>query len=105
MNDNIKNIIELQRPSNELTLKFENLFEKEANNGHESVDFQMQKDKLVAWLVKNHLPIKLDSNGVINIMDSVFIRSPYGVEQCESTNEIILERVRQLVIKCNKNVN
>ena len=105
MNDDIEKLIKIERPYCELTLKFDSLFQNESNFENESLDLQTQRDKLIEWLVKNHLPIKLDSNGVINILDSVFIRSPYGVEQCESTNEIILKRVRQLISKVNKNLN
>ena len=61
-------------------------------------------EKLVKWLEANRLPVKLEysnSNSkqtpVVNILDTVFIKSPYKAEQCESTNEVILDRIRQLI--------
>ena len=103
MNDEIRNLIELNDDQANVMSDFDCLFQNDSCV-NESLNLQIQRDRLIDWLVKNHLPVRLDSmTGVINILDSVFICSPYGVEQCESTNEIILERVRQLVLKINKN--
>ena len=52
---------------------------------------------LIDWLNKNHLPIKLDDKMTINILDSIFIMPPYKQEDCVSTNEIILDKVRKLL--------
>ena len=98
-NDEISTISELK---NEL-IDTTNLFE--LNNPIEDKqstdDLSLRRDKLIDWLTKNHLPVKLDSNNVINILDVCFIPSPYQVDNCESTNEIILDKVRQLVLKIN----
>jgi hypothetical protein len=64
-------------------------------------------NELVEWLKKNHLPIKLvkdnDDKMKINILDSVFIKWPYRSENCESTNEIILDKVRKLIQNFTQN--
>lgn len=68
------------------------------------------RDKLVEWFRKNRLDVKLeneklsrlnqDDRIVLNIMDSVYIHPPYRAENCVSTNEIILNRVRNLINSC-----
>jgi hypothetical protein len=62
---------------------------------------------MVEWMRNNHLPVRLEqvnrggSDGSyaqrINILDSVYIRAPFTSETCESTNEIILDKVRLLI--------
>ena len=73
---------------------------KNSDFGHEEgthLDLDKRRAELVAWLSKNRLPVKLDEQNVINILDTVFIRAPYSLDDCQSTNEIILDKVRQLV--------
>ncbi|CAF0765142.1 unnamed protein product [Brachionus calyciflorus] len=66
-----------------------------------------RRNELIKWLNKNRLPVKLDTYennenlSVINILDTVFIKPPYEEQTCESTNEIILDRVQNLI----KNLN
>ncbi|RNA39542.1 gem-associated 6 [Brachionus plicatilis] len=65
-----------------------------------------RRDQLVDWLQKNRLPLKIESAEgsdfpIINILDTVQIRAPYEEKNCESTNEIILDKVRSLI----KNLN
>ena len=56
-----------------------------------------RRNNLLAWLKANHLPVTVDANNVINILDSVYIQAPYDLDDCLSTNEIILDKVRELV--------
>lgn len=59
------------------------------------------------WLKINHLPLELkhlknelnEEMICINIMSTVLIKPPYGVDECESKNQLILEKIRQLVSK------
>lgn len=61
-----------------------------------------RRKQLVDWLQKNRLPVSVESiEGttfpIINILDTVYIKAPYDEINCESTNEIILDKVRNLV--------
>lgn len=73
--------------------------ETEKDLTQEQVD-KRRKD-LVDWFIKNRLPVKLDdpneTNPVISILDTVYIKAPYQINNCQSTNEIILDKIRQLV--------
>ncbi len=97
LNDEIKDIIIIQE-NKELTQNLDYLFKNKSNVSNPS-DLKSRREEIIDWLIKNHLPVKLESNDVINILDIVYIRQPYSIEDCESTNEIILDRVRQLVLK------
>lgn len=75
----------------------------------DSAELTQARDRLVKWLEKNRLSVKLEEGDknqaaaavVINILDSVFIHAPYTAESCVSTNEIILNRVRNLINNCS----
>lgn len=65
------------------------------------------RNRLVSWLEKNRLPVKLDKNSsdenhpIINILDSVYIYPPYEIKNAISKNEIILNRIRSLMSDCS----
>ena len=63
---------------------------------------------LVEWLQKCQLPVELkqssqeqesgdESGPTISILDSVFIRWPYRKTDCESFNELVLEKVQHML--------
>jgi hypothetical protein len=74
-----------------------------------------RRDRLVQWLDKHRLPVRVEEGKEeastndaaaaasprsfhrINILDSVYIHSPYTINDCQSTNEIILDKVKSLV--------
>jgi hypothetical protein len=62
-------------------------------------------ERVVSLLEKNRLPVEIefdeDKGKVLSILDTVRIRSPYGPDECESTNELILDRIRQLLTSLN----
>lgn len=62
-------------------------------------ELQSRKQKLKMWLEKNRLPVQVTgSKGeVLTISDALMIQPPYGVEDCHSTNEIILGRIQGLI--------
>lgn len=70
---------------------------------------QVYKDKIervIGLLEKNRLPVKVElaednKSTILSILDTVRIRSPYGPDECESTNELILDRIRQLLSGLN----
>ena len=80
-----------------IKLELNLLFSSKVAHEQEASNLIERRNDLIAWLNKNRLPVKLDQNNVINILDSVFIHCPYDLDNCQSTNEIILDKVRQLV--------
>ena len=89
---------------NELFLDYQKKVNTLESNEEDTIE---RRGRLIEWLKKNRLPVKLvidnvnDRNHMINILDTVFIKPPYFVENCESTNEIILDKVRKLVENLN----
>lgn len=110
MNEEIKSVKILPSPIQDSNLqrlineKLDTLFgdidKTEFEPNSESIT--KRRKQLVNWLEKNRLPLKIESlEGkdfpIINILDTVYISAPYDEINCESTNEIILDKVRNLV--------
>ena len=67
------------------------------------INVRDRMENLVSWLEKNRLPVTVDQhNSVINILDTVYIRPPYQADDCQSLNELILDKIRQLVLDFEK---
>ena len=62
-------------------------------------EMEKRKNILKSWLLKNRLPVQVTGNNgeLLSISDALFIEPPYGVENCRSTNEIILGRIQGLI--------
>lgn len=62
-------------------------------------ELEKRKNVLKSWLLKNRLPVQVAGNNgeLLSISDALFIEPPYGVENCRSTNEIILGRIQGLI--------
>jgi len=76
----------------------------EPKTSRSRLDLIETRNKLVEWLEKNRLQVKLDKESeesdehlIINILDSVYIHPPYDIKNCISNNEIVLNRVRNLM--------
>jgi gem associated protein 6 len=57
-----------------------------------------KKEKLKNWLCKNRIPVEEDGE-LLRLRDALQIHPPYGEDQCLSGNEIILGRVKDLIVK------
>lgn len=66
---------------------------------YSSDDLIKRKTELKSWLEKNRIPVTVSgvSGELLSISDALFIQPPYGVDNCISTNEIILGRVQALI--------
>ena len=90
-----------------LNIDIENILNKKQKATKNTYINQEKRQKLVNWLKNNRLPLELQTlkNELdeelicINIMSTVLIKPPYGIDNCESKNEFILEKVRKLVLK------
>ncbi len=73
--------------------------ECDATAGLKSDDIDLKRSKTIELLKKNRVPVDeaQSTSEVISIMDTVFIRSPFNVENCESTNEIVLNKITSLL--------
>jgi hypothetical protein len=97
--EEVKNIEIWEAETPKVKEKIDNLFSQKNEFVQEShLNVEEIRDNLVEWLKKNYLPVKVE-NSKINILDTVYITSPFRVENCQSTNEIILDKVRNLISK------
>ncbi|XP_041959476.1 gem-associated protein 6 [Alosa sapidissima] len=55
-----------------------------------------RRHSLCQWIEKNHIPVK-EEGEMLRVANVLTISSPYGVDDCSSSNEIILSRVQGLV--------
>ena len=90
----------------------ENLFDKcQVKMARSGQDLIESRNQLVKWLEQNRLPVKLEKSSqseqeaeeeeklIINIFDLVYIHPPYEIENCMSTNEIVLNRIKHIMNK------
>jgi hypothetical protein len=107
--EEIQRIDILDQPENStsITKQLDVLFEDTATTVTDIQNLDKRMHDMVDWMKKNHLPVKLEtdenSKFKINILDSVFIKPPFTIESCESTNEIVLDKVRQLINNFSSN--
>lgn len=80
-------------------VKLDALFRPETEALYSDEELGHRKRKLKLWLEKNRLPVQTTgSKGeVLTISDALTIQPPYGVDDCHSTNEIILGRIQGLI--------
>nr|CAD7454155.1 unnamed protein product [Timema tahoe] len=57
---------------------------------------QIQLCKLKDWLKANRIPIEEDGN-ILKLQDVLEIHPPYKVENCVSSNEVVLGRIQGLI--------
>nr|CAD7403122.1 unnamed protein product [Timema cristinae] len=57
---------------------------------------EIQLCKLKDWLKANRIPIEEDGN-ILKLQDVLEIHPPYKVENCVSTNEVVLGRIQGLI--------
>lgn len=57
---------------------------------------ESRKVQLKTWLCANHIPVVEDGNMLV-MEDVIVIDSPYGLNQCLVSNDVIMERVHKLL--------
>ncbi|XP_034257061.1 gem-associated protein 6-like [Thrips palmi] len=57
---------------------------------------ESRRVQLKAWLCANHIPVVEDGNMLV-MEDVIVIDSPYGLNQCLVSNDVIMERVHKLL--------
>ena len=89
------------------TLKFRKQFLNSLFNDNEggripgikNVDLEKRKSVVKGHLQKHQLNVREDTNHNLIVHDLVTIVSPFMSVNCESTNQIVLDRIRNLIIQ------
>uniref|UniRef100_A0A8C5WQS8 Gem-associated protein 6 n=1 Tax=Laticauda laticaudata TaxID=8630 RepID=A0A8C5WQS8_LATLA len=83
----------------EIKEKLAHLFMAGKNQTYNKEELDRKKNSLKSWLEKNHIPVKEqgESQPVLCVAGVLTIDPPYGPENCNSSNEIILCRVQGLI--------
>jgi hypothetical protein len=64
-----------------------------------NVDLEKRKSVVKGHLQKHQLNVREDTNHNLIVHDLVTIVSPFMSANCESTNQIVLDRIRNLIIQ------
>ena len=66
---------------------------------YSETEMNRRKEKLKNWLIQNRLPVIVTGkkDEILTISDALYIEPPYGIDTCQSTNEIILGRIQDLI--------
>ncbi|KAG8123112.1 hypothetical protein E2320_018513 [Naja naja] len=83
----------------EIKEKLAHLFMAGKSQTYNQEELDRKKNSLKSWLEKNHIPVKEqgESQPVLCVAGVLTIDPPYGPENCNSSNEIILCRVQGLI--------
>ncbi|XP_042303256.1 LOW QUALITY PROTEIN: gem-associated protein 6 [Sceloporus undulatus] len=83
----------------EMKGKLAHLFMPEKSQTYNQEELDQKKNSLKSWLVKNHIPVEEqgESQSSLCVAGVLTINPPYGPEDCNGSNEIILSRVQQLI--------
>ena len=66
-------------------------------------DITNRKSAVKGYLEKHQLSVKEDTNRNLIVHDLVTIVSPYMSVNCEGTNQIVLDRIRNLITQLDSN--
>ncbi|XP_069788056.1 gem-associated protein 6 [Narcine bancroftii] len=85
-----------------ITEKLSALFMPAATRTYSNEELEQRKSRLKSWLEKNRIPVSEqgDQNKMLCVAGVLTVSPPYNLEDCNSSNEIILSRVQSL-ISCN----
>ncbi|XP_028928488.1 gem-associated protein 6 isoform X3 [Ornithorhynchus anatinus] len=92
--------VEVLREGDEATReRLLTLFTPKESRAYSPEDLEKRKSRLKTWLEKNHIPVSEvgDSRRTLCVAGVLTIDPPYGPEDCNSSNEIILSRVQGLI--------
>lgn len=78
------------------TLHLASIFSVHGANTLSPEELRRRRESLRQWIEKNHIPVK-EEGEMLRVANVLTISSPYSVDDCCSSNEIILSRVQSLV--------
>lgn len=79
--------------------KLMRLFASGDCEGYSPEDLEKRKNSLKKWLEQNHIPVteQGDAPRTLCVAGVLTVDPPYAPENCSSSNEIILSRIRDLI--------
>lgn len=79
--------------------KLMRLFASGDCEGYSPEDLEKRKNSLKKWLEQNHIPVteQGDALRTLCVAGVLTVDPPYAPENCSSSNEIILSRIRDLI--------
>ncbi|XP_068088300.1 gem-associated protein 6 [Hyperolius riggenbachi] len=95
----VQNVEVLRGPDEIISEKLSHVFGGHETSAQLSDDLEARKQSLKSWLEQNNIPVALqgESSRTLCVAGVLTIDPPYGVDNCSSTNEIILSRVQGLL--------
>lgn len=92
----VESVEVLQEENKGNTLRLASLFLAHGAEALSPEELKKRRQSLRQWIEKNHIPVK-EEGEMLRVANVLTISSPYGVDDCSSSNEIILSRVQSLV--------
>lgn len=92
----VESVEVLQDGNKGSTLRLASVFSAQGSNALSPEELRQRRESLRQWIEKNHIPVK-EEGEMLRVANVLTISSPYGVDDCCSSNEIILSRVQSLV--------
>jgi len=82
----------------------DNLFKPVDHVALSPEELKEKQEHLRTWLAKNRIPVQVSGENceLLVISNALTIEPPYGVKDCQSTNEIILGRIQGLIANMPK---
>lgn len=68
-------------------------------------DAGIRKQRLVAWLKLNRLPVIEKEDETLEVCETVIISPPYDIQNCSSLNGRVLKNIIHLILKLPQNVD
>ncbi|KAL8591015.1 hypothetical protein ACOMHN_021780 [Nucella lapillus] len=99
MKDTVNKMTILADSNPGIKTKLDAMFRPKTEMKLSEEDLKAKKMKLKSWLEKNRLPVEITGSHeeVLTISGALTIQPPYDVNDCHSTNEIILGRIQGLI--------
>lgn len=96
MGHSVKLIARTEHDGHQESIKFMDSFVNRDNKLYSKDELIDKKEKLKDWLSKNRIPVQ-EKDDRLHVMGLLWIEQPYDSESCRCTNEIVLNRVRNLI--------
>ncbi|XP_028830307.1 gem-associated protein 6 [Denticeps clupeoides] len=86
----------LKEADENITMQLTNMFSPAATETLSNEELEHRGQDLCKWLEKNRIPVMKEGQ-TLRVASVLTINAPYRIEDCSSSNEIILARVQSLL--------
>ena len=94
----------LQEADEETTKRLQNSFCPPQRRRLDPEERRRRRGGVRRWLEENRVPVEEDGED-LRVAGVLTIRTPYGPEDCISSNQIILDRIQRLIQGLNQGLN